>query len=220
MVFVRLAFELGSNKWTHQFEVAHGSTILDLKEKIVARDAGTKEDRDSFEFQRDGCRVPDYEVIKEDVALKFRYLGAEDGSVKAREDADALKQQSNTAVTKSVGEVKPAVSELDRPKVSSSVPEASLPSRTSSVTPGPAPASTNEIRWEIVGGADTGGIIVRSGRDLASPKLPERLAHQAIVVEVERAGDRLQYSKVSGSGPSQGWISIRVTQKELARQLK
>mmetsp|Transcript_73547 Transcript_73547/g.237947 ORF Transcript_73547/g.237947 Transcript_73547/m.237947 type:complete len:106 (+) Transcript_73547:61-378(+) len=70
--------------------------------------------------------------------------------------------------------------------------------------------------WEIVGGADKGGILVRDGQALKSHALEERLSTGAEVEETEQAGDRLKYRLKSGSGPPEGWISIRISGKELA----
>eukprot|EP00405_Crypthecodinium_cohnii_P031879 CAMPEP_0206524182 /NCGR_PEP_ID=MMETSP0324_2-20121206/68043_1 /ASSEMBLY_ACC=CAM_ASM_000836 /TAXON_ID=2866 /ORGANISM="Crypthecodinium cohnii, Strain Seligo" /LENGTH=428 /DNA_ID=CAMNT_0054018723 /DNA_START=61 /DNA_END=1347 /DNA_ORIENTATION=+ len=70
--------------------------------------------------------------------------------------------------------------------------------------------------WEIVGGADKGGIMVRDGSGLKSAALEERLSTGALVKELERSGDRLKYRLESGSGPVEGWISVRISGKELA----
>uniref|UniRef100_A0A7S0FN85 Uncharacterized protein n=1 Tax=Pyrodinium bahamense TaxID=73915 RepID=A0A7S0FN85_9DINO len=73
--------------------------------------------------------------------------------------------------------------------------------------------------WEVVGGADKGGILVREGRGTDTKQLPERLSTGALVEELELVGDRLSYKLVTGSGPSKGWISIRIAGKVLARKL-
>lgn len=69
-------------------------------------------------------------------------------------------------------------------------------------------------RWEVVGGADRGGIVVREGQDLASAQL-SRLATGALVEELQLVGERLQYSKVSGEGPDSGWVSTFLKGKQL-----
>mmetsp|Transcript_52367 Transcript_52367/g.93986 ORF Transcript_52367/g.93986 Transcript_52367/m.93986 type:complete len:111 (-) Transcript_52367:21-353(-) len=73
--------------------------------------------------------------------------------------------------------------------------------------------------WKVIGGADKGGVIVRSACDLTSPKLPERLSTGALVEEVELKGERLFYKKRLGSGPELGWLSIRLGPKELVTPL-
>jgi len=67
--------------------------------------------------------------------------------------------------------------------------------------------------WEVVGGADTGGIVVREGKDLESAAL-SRLAFGAIVHEVELEGKRLKYKKVRGEGPEEGWVSLSSKKKD------
>eukprot|EP00747_Dinoflagellata_sp_TGD_P069103 gnl/TRDRNA2_/TRDRNA2_155990_c0_seq1.p1 gnl/TRDRNA2_/TRDRNA2_155990_c0~~gnl/TRDRNA2_/TRDRNA2_155990_c0_seq1.p1 ORF type:complete len:460 (+),score=82.65 gnl/TRDRNA2_/TRDRNA2_155990_c0_seq1:120-1499(+) len=69
--------------------------------------------------------------------------------------------------------------------------------------------------WEVVGGADTGGILVREGKDLTSAKCSDRLATGALVVERDIAGDRLCYRKLRGRGPDVGWVSRRLKGRDL-----
>mmetsp|Transcript_2970 Transcript_2970/g.6529 ORF Transcript_2970/g.6529 Transcript_2970/m.6529 type:complete len:404 (-) Transcript_2970:156-1367(-) len=69
--------------------------------------------------------------------------------------------------------------------------------------------------WEVVGGADKGGILIREGVDLKSPQCEARLATGSIVEEMEVVGERLHYKLVRGSGPAEGWASIRISGKEL-----
>lgn len=70
-------------------------------------------------------------------------------------------------------------------------------------------------QWEVVGGADKGGILVREGQDLKSPATKDRLSTGAIVDEVELKGDRLHYKLVTGTGPATGWASLKITGKDL-----
>lgn len=69
--------------------------------------------------------------------------------------------------------------------------------------------------WKVVGGADKGGILVRTGQDLKSPEAFERLSTGAVVREEELVAERLHYVLVSGAGPSSGWVSTKVTGKDL-----
>lgn len=64
--------------------------------------------------------------------------------------------------------------------------------------------------WEVVGGKDKGGIVVRTGQSLTSSQSPDRLSTGAIVKELALDGERLHYELVSGSGPSEGWVSLRL----------
>lgn len=62
--------------------------------------------------------------------------------------------------------------------------------------------------WRVVGGVIAGGIVVRFGEDLKSAELTERLAHDAIVEEIELVrGRRLHYRILAGDGPTYGWVS-------------
>mmetsp|Transcript_46658 Transcript_46658/g.137858 ORF Transcript_46658/g.137858 Transcript_46658/m.137858 type:complete len:614 (+) Transcript_46658:87-1928(+) len=69
--------------------------------------------------------------------------------------------------------------------------------------------------WEVVGGADKGGIIVRAAKSIKSEQLADRLSTGALIEQLELEGDRLKYRLVSGTGPSEGWVSIKLTGKEL-----
>lgn len=70
--------------------------------------------------------------------------------------------------------------------------------------------------WEIVGGADKGGILVREGEATSSPQCADRLSTGALVEEVTLNGERLQYKRLTGEGPAEGWISIKLPGKDLA----
>lgn len=69
--------------------------------------------------------------------------------------------------------------------------------------------------WEVVGGGDKGGILVRESESLKSPEHTIRLATGALVRERELVGERLHFEKLSGGGPSSGWVSLRLKGKEL-----
>mmetsp|Transcript_54766 Transcript_54766/g.154154 ORF Transcript_54766/g.154154 Transcript_54766/m.154154 type:complete len:1237 (-) Transcript_54766:65-3775(-) len=69
--------------------------------------------------------------------------------------------------------------------------------------------------WEVVGGADKGGILVRSGPDPSAPKENDRLSTGAMVKALQIDGDRLNYERVSGTGPSVGWVATRLPGKDL-----
>eukprot|EP00930_Biecheleria_cincta_P088154 TRINITY_DN77394_c0_g1_i1.p1 TRINITY_DN77394_c0_g1~~TRINITY_DN77394_c0_g1_i1.p1 ORF type:complete len:430 (-),score=78.88 TRINITY_DN77394_c0_g1_i1:25-1263(-) len=71
-------------------------------------------------------------------------------------------------------------------------------------------------KWKVVGdGGGKGGIIVREGQDLGSPELPGRLATSSVIEELELAGSRLRFTLLSGSGPSTGWVSLKLKGKDL-----
>eukprot|EP00971_Amphidinium_carterae_P125359 2483219-Amphidinium_carterae.1 len=59
--------------------------------------------------------------------------------------------------------------------------------------------------WEVVGGSDKGGIIVRAFAGLDSTQDENRLRTGALVEQLAIQGDRLQYRLLSGWGPKTGW---------------
>eukprot|EP00747_Dinoflagellata_sp_TGD_P162968 gnl/TRDRNA2_/TRDRNA2_181165_c0_seq1.p1 gnl/TRDRNA2_/TRDRNA2_181165_c0~~gnl/TRDRNA2_/TRDRNA2_181165_c0_seq1.p1 ORF type:complete len:198 (-),score=62.87 gnl/TRDRNA2_/TRDRNA2_181165_c0_seq1:63-617(-) len=68
--------------------------------------------------------------------------------------------------------------------------------------------------WEVVGGGDNGGIIVRAGEDKSSAAL-ERVSTGAFILQLQLKGERLQYEKLTGTGPQTGWVSIVLKDKDL-----
>eukprot|EP00425_Heterocapsa_triquetra_P000552 CAMPEP_0195056098 /NCGR_PEP_ID=MMETSP0448-20130528/4639_1 /TAXON_ID=66468 /ORGANISM="Heterocapsa triquestra, Strain CCMP 448" /LENGTH=378 /DNA_ID=CAMNT_0040085889 /DNA_START=44 /DNA_END=1180 /DNA_ORIENTATION=+ len=70
-------------------------------------------------------------------------------------------------------------------------------------------------QWEVIGGADKGGIVVREGQALSSAQTADRLSTGALVEELQLAGERLQYKLITGTGPATGWVSLKVSGKEL-----
>eukprot|EP00747_Dinoflagellata_sp_TGD_P179128 gnl/TRDRNA2_/TRDRNA2_29391_c0_seq1.p1 gnl/TRDRNA2_/TRDRNA2_29391_c0~~gnl/TRDRNA2_/TRDRNA2_29391_c0_seq1.p1 ORF type:complete len:848 (+),score=148.19 gnl/TRDRNA2_/TRDRNA2_29391_c0_seq1:79-2622(+) len=75
-----------------------------------------------------------------------------------------------------------------------------------------------QLHWEVVGGADKGGILVREGQNLKSAALAERLSTGAVVEELELHAERLHYRLVSGTGPAEGWVSVALSSKQLLVQ--
>lgn len=73
--------------------------------------------------------------------------------------------------------------------------------------------------WKVVGGEDTGGILVRIGKDLSSKLAESRLSTGSIVRQVALKDGRLQYNIVSGSGPPRGWVSLKLKLKDLLIQV-
>lgn len=69
--------------------------------------------------------------------------------------------------------------------------------------------------WKVVGGTETEGILVRQGKHLSSPLERRRLATGSIVRETALVDGRLQYIMLKGSGPSTGWVSVKLKTKDL-----
>mmetsp|Transcript_46640 Transcript_46640/g.85664 ORF Transcript_46640/g.85664 Transcript_46640/m.85664 type:complete len:827 (-) Transcript_46640:46-2526(-) len=70
--------------------------------------------------------------------------------------------------------------------------------------------------WQVV--AQNGSILVREALELNS-SLSGRLSSGARVEEVQLVSTRLHYKKISGSGPSQGWITVKTKDRVLAQRL-
>jgi len=68
--------------------------------------------------------------------------------------------------------------------------------------------------FRVVGGADRGGIIVRSERELGSDAVA-RLSAGALVKGLECHEGRLLYELVQGDGPSKGWVTMNLRGKDL-----
>jgi len=71
-------------------------------------------------------------------------------------------------------------------------------------------------QWEVVGGVESGGILVRDGQSIKSLAIADRLSTGAIIEQLDLKGDRLQYRLIEGKGPAEGWISIKISSKVLA----
>jgi len=76
------------------------------------------------------------------------------------------------------------------------------------------------VQWEVTGGTGTGGILVREGQGLQSPATADRLSTGAVVEQVQLVGDRLQFKRISGTGPAEGWVSIKISGKDLLKKLE
>jgi len=69
--------------------------------------------------------------------------------------------------------------------------------------------------WDVVGGAEKGGILVREGQEISSAQNPLRLSVGAVIQEIELIGDRLRFELVVGAGPASGWVSTTLRAKAL-----
>ncbi|CAE7568638.1 unnamed protein product [Symbiodinium microadriaticum] len=59
------------------------------------------------------------------------------------------------------------------------------------------------------------GILVREGQALSSKACDDRLATGASLKELQLVGDRLRYELLTGTGPKSGWVSTKISGKEL-----
>jgi len=69
--------------------------------------------------------------------------------------------------------------------------------------------------WRVVGGSANGGILAREQRDANSLQLPDRLSTGAVVKELALEDGRLHYQRVTGTGPSTGWVSLKMKERDL-----
>jgi len=72
--------------------------------------------------------------------------------------------------------------------------------------------------WEVVGGARSGGIVVREGQKLSSAEAPEKLQAGSLIEEVSLAGERLHYRLIHGRGPGAGWVSLKLKEQLLVAE--
>uniref|UniRef100_A0A7S4SK95 Erythromycin biosynthesis protein CIII-like C-terminal domain-containing protein n=1 Tax=Alexandrium monilatum TaxID=311494 RepID=A0A7S4SK95_9DINO len=73
-----------------------------------------------------------------------------------------------------------------------------------------------EQTWRVVGGGGgKGGIVVRAGKALASAELPERLSKGSLLRQRDLCGERLHFERVTGSGPTEGWVSTKAAGREI-----
>merc|ERR1712032_1368929 len=79
---------------------------------------------------------------------------------------------------------------------------------------GPPSMADGDKVWVVVGGVDKGGILVR---DKDGNKLDERLSTGAevkeIKLEVKDGVEKLQYERITGTGPSTGFCALKITGK-------
>lgn len=73
--------------------------------------------------------------------------------------------------------------------------------------------------WVVTGGNEKGGLLVREGPELSSLSFSERLEPGAVVEEIALIGYRLHFLRQFGTGPREGWISVRAKDKVLAEPI-
>jgi len=66
--------------------------------------------------------------------------------------------------------------------------------------------------WTVIAGGEKSGVVVRNGIGSKS-KVLGVLRDDATIQEIKRSGNRMNYKKLSGEGPDQGWISTVLSGK-------
>mmetsp|Transcript_67500 Transcript_67500/g.161995 ORF Transcript_67500/g.161995 Transcript_67500/m.161995 type:complete len:539 (+) Transcript_67500:70-1686(+) len=204
-------------------------------EKAASATTQVTDDKDTSES---GC-----EEVQSESMTPSAHSG-EDGGEEDKEAIDELSMQhddienrqheNDTAeppssqVREAWPESNPAVT-VERQESSSS--EGETPSSDSGDPPVPSEpphvveATSTEVCqkgdtiWKVVGGEESGGLLVRVGRLLTATLLDERLAPGSVVCGKEVDGSRLKYELISGRGPQSGWVSIRARGKDLLAAL-
>lgn len=149
--------------------------------------------------------------------MDFDDLDQEEEVVKAVEDErKALEEEKKAAEKAAIAAARKEAVQ----KIAAERDQAPAP------TPAPAPAQngtngTNGVHveeeelWEVIGGVDKGGIMVREGESTTSTQKSDRLSTGALVEQLALKGDRLHYKLRKGTGPEEGWVSIKLTGKDL-----
>jgi len=73
--------------------------------------------------------------------------------------------------------------------------------------------------WEVVGGGDRGGIIVRPSYQLGTTRLPCKLSVGSIVKQLELCESRLFYLLLKGGGPRSGWVTTHTESEHFLRKV-
>eukprot|EP00930_Biecheleria_cincta_P046649 TRINITY_DN32195_c0_g1_i1.p1 TRINITY_DN32195_c0_g1~~TRINITY_DN32195_c0_g1_i1.p1 ORF type:complete len:212 (+),score=41.48 TRINITY_DN32195_c0_g1_i1:59-637(+) len=187
-----VAFQYGEQEWTHKFQMEESSTIGDLKRQMVSPQA---DHAAWFELRMAGILLPDDTPLDDGTTFSFEYLGPP----KAPEPV-------------------PAPPALAAPAPVSTPEPAARPAPASTMPSEPTPAAEAGPRWKVVGGADKGGILVRAEEGLKSPELG-RVSTGAILLEVSQKGERVCYKLLEGTGPATGWVSMKISGKELIKRV-
>eukprot|EP00913_Durusdinium_trenchii_P022268 g20922.t1 len=150
--------------------------------------------------------------VSEDCDLDFEFLGPVEGERKARRDkadephwaALQLPQQEQFHLVPEAGgaPMKPKTSSVEVAVEAIRAQPAKRPPHATEKGP-----MSPVKRWEVIGGADKGGILVREGQSTTSKQLAERLSTGAFVEELDLRGERLNYKRLTGTGPEIGWVS-------------
>ena len=144
--------------------------------------------------------------------------GAEKGGIVVRTEEDTSSLSTGRLATGSVVREKRLNGDrLQFQKVSGVGPEDGWLSLK--LASGKELVKTLDTLWQVIGGAERGGIIVREECQVASRECSERLATGSIVQEEVTQGERLCYRLVDGSGQPRGWVSLTLQGRPLLRRL-
>lgn len=136
--------------------------------------------------------------------------GSDKGGILVREGADTSSTQlpERLATTAVVKELEVQGGRLRFEKVIGDGPATGWVSLSIS---GKGLLAKPEELWLVVGGSDKGGIVAREGCDASSPMTTDRLSTGAWIRQVEIQGERVSFERVTGTGPTKGWVSISLS---------
>jgi len=123
-VCAHVKFSYKGQRWTHDFTIGRGTTVLQLKQQMLK--GGSKSEVDQVELQQQGQRVPDWETISRDQDFEFYLLWPEEGAKLAREDEANRSRKSAAQV-----ERPRARQEASRMPESNAEPKAAAPAASS-----------------------------------------------------------------------------------------
>lgn len=194
---------------TAEVVVQGGDTVLHVKKYLAAQDPMGMMKVEDFGL---AVLAPESGSDKEVPALP-------DSTVLTREH---LLLQTTDRPCDEPPEASPEITETtrDQPSPSAAATAVVEEDLVPKVRPAPRPKGAEKPGkvlpcWEVVGGAEKGGIIVRDGQKTSSTQLQDRLATGAVIEQLRLEGERLCYKKLSGVGPDTGWVSLSVSGKEL-----
>jgi len=134
-----------------------------------------------------------------------------DGEAKRKVEADGEAKRNDEAGTQAERKAEPVADSKDGEE--RRTPREMATERSGSMKASGLDKGGGKL-WLIVGGQDTGGIIVRKGEGVQSAQLG-RLAMGSRIEQMELKDQRLNYKLISGDGPNFGWVSTSYKGKEL-----
>jgi len=87
LITVKVIFDYKQERWSHDFRVAKGSSVIDLKQSMVDP-SSPPDDRISFDLLHQRLRLSNLDTLDDDETLEFRFLGEEEGRRLFQKDKD------------------------------------------------------------------------------------------------------------------------------------
>lgn len=171
-------FSYKGQRWHHDFVMPRGSTVLQLKEKMVK--SGSKEEVNQVELQQRGRRVPDFEVLSRDEVFDFFLLWPEEGAKRARID-EANRNRPRAEPERPRAQQEPPQRQPEQPKPQPA--EAAAAPKPAFSPFAAAPAGPQEVQVTVTHAVDGSQITVKVMSDATI--MDVRRAVMAAVDEVK-----------------------------------